>query len=79
MAYLSHVISANGVTIDKTKVEAVEAWSHPQMVKAPCGFLGLMEYCRKFIKGYGTIAAPLMMMLKCKAFSWMSERQIGLQ
>ena len=32
--------------------------------------MGLARYYRKLIRGYGSIAAPLMSMLKNNAFSW---------
>jgi hypothetical protein len=59
MAYLGHVISAQGVAMDAEKVVAVWAWPSLRTVHALCGFLSLMVYYRKFTCSYGDIAAPL--------------------
>jgi hypothetical protein len=70
VAYLGHVISAQGVSMDSDKVATVEAWSRPWSIRALRGFLGLTGYYRKFIAGYGTISAPLTALLKREALCW---------
>ena len=61
--------------MDPAKVEAVEAWPRPTTARALRGFLGLTGYYRKFITGYGGVAAPLTTLLKREAFSWTSAAE----
>jgi hypothetical protein len=64
MAYLGHVISAEGAAMDKFKVQAVMDWSVPKSAKAVCDFLGLAGYYRRFIRNFSAMAAPLTALLK---------------
>ena len=69
--YLGHVLLKNGVSVDQTKVTAVEEFPRPTNLKTVRGFLGLSGYYRRFIKDYSKIANPIHQLLKKdKKFVW---------
>jgi hypothetical protein len=70
VAYLGHVISAAGVAMDEDKVTAITSWPQPASARALRGFLGLAGYYRRFIKNFGTLAAPLTQLLRKEGFQW---------
>ena len=59
VTFLGHVISAEGVSVDPQKIEAVVSWKPPKNVLEVRSFLSLAGYYRKFIEGFSRIAAPL--------------------
>lgn len=70
--YLGHVISKQGVEMDQAKIEAITRLPIPKIIKELRGFLGLIGYYKRFIKGHGILSKLLTKLLKKNKFSWNS-------
>ncbi|GKC02833.1 putative mitochondrial protein [Tanacetum coccineum] len=77
--YLGHVISAQGVATDPTKIQAIREWLVPTNVKQLRGILGLSRYYRRFIKHYAIITKPLTTLLKKNSLQWSEEAQVAFE
>ena len=57
--YLGHIVSAQGVATDDSKVEAVKNWPEPNCVTELRAFLGTVGYYRQYIPSYAEVSKPL--------------------
>jgi len=74
--YLGHLISKNGIAVDKRKTEAIQTWPTPSNISEIRSFLGLASYYRKFVPNFSTIATPLTQLLhKDRKFCWTQNEE----
>ncbi|XP_025801385.1 uncharacterized protein LOC112880861 [Panicum hallii] len=80
VAFLGHVLTADGVAVDPEKIEAVSEWQQPKSVTDIRSFLGLAGYYRRFIENFSKIAKPMTELLKSNVpFVWSPKCEASFQ
>ena len=78
--YLGHIVTAQGVEPDPSKIEAIVKFPQCRSEKDVKSFLGLVGYYRKFIPQFSKIAKPLNDLLKKEiSWTWQSEQMTAFQ
>ncbi|CAN6700765.1 unnamed protein product [Malus baccata var. baccata] len=71
---LGHIISENGIEVDKSKIDLVRHLPSPTSVREVRSFLGHAGFYRRFIKDFSKIAQPLCRLLQKEvAFEFTKE------
>ena len=80
MAFLGHVVSVGGISVDPEKIQAIIDWKAPTSVTEIRSFLGLTGYYHKFVEGFSSIAKPMTQLLKKdKKFDWTQKCEDSFQ
>ena len=81
VAYLGHRISADGISTDPGKVEAIKNWRQPTTATQVRSFLGLAQYYRRFVKDFSSVASPLYDCIHhgVQKISWGSAQEAAFQ
>ena len=64
VSFLGYRISTSGVEMESDRISAMCNWPTPTTVKEVQRFLGFANYYRRFIWGFGQVAAPITSLLK---------------
>jgi hypothetical protein len=71
VAFLGHIISKEGISVDPSKIQDVLGWNAPTSVGDIQSFLGLAGYYQRFIEGFSKISKPMTELLENdKKFEW---------
>ena len=80
VAFLGHVVSKDGVSVDPKKINAVTEWQRPTSVTEIRSFLGLAGYYRRFVEGFSKLAAPMTRLTqKNIKFEWSEKCERSFQ
>jgi len=72
--FLGHLVSAEGVSTDSSKVKAVRDWPVPEDLHEVRSFLGLTSYYGRFVLTFAEIAAPLhALTMNNRKFEWTTQ------
>ena len=78
--FLGHQVSAKGIATSPHKIEAVQQWPTPRNLRELRGFLGFVNYYRKFVPHFSERSAPLTQLLrKNEPWNWSRNRQGAFQ
>ena len=74
------VFSSSGISPDPKKVSAIKDIAQPRNVSEVKSFLGMMNYCARFVKDYATLSEPLRRLTKEKTeWVWGIEQNTAFQ
>jgi hypothetical protein len=57
--YLGHIISNQGITVDRERIRAIEGWPKTRNVSEVRSFMGFVGYYRRVIEGFSMIGHPI--------------------
>nr|GFB87531.1 putative reverse transcriptase domain-containing protein [Tanacetum cinerariifolium] len=78
--FLGHVIDSKGIHMDPAKIESIKDWVSPKTLTEIRQFLGLANYCRRFIEGFSKIAKSMTKLTqKNVKFNWGEKEEAAFQ
>ena len=78
LEFMGHLLSARGIGPSQTKVEAVTEARQPESAAGVRSFLGLVNFCARFILDLKTVSEPLRRLIRKDVhFSWGKEQEVA--
>ena len=77
--YLGHVLSDMGITVESSKIDAIDQWPIPKCKTDVQSFLGMVNFYRRFIKNCAHIARPLTQLTGNVDFVWSETTQSSFE
>lgn len=72
--FLGYIITAEGISMDPTKVTTILDWAPPKKLKEVQSFLGFTNFYRRFITNYSSTVIPLTNLTKKDTpFQWTKD------
>ncbi|CCO36090.1 Retrotransposable element Tf2 155 kDa protein type 2 [Rhizoctonia solani AG-1 IB] len=78
--YLGIIVSDQGFSLDKLKIQAVQEWPVPATVKQIQSFLGFANFLRRFVANFSHMARPLHNLVKKETpWNWTEREQAAFK
>jgi hypothetical protein len=74
LEFYGFVFSKNGISADPAKVEAIKSAENPRNASEMRSYLGMVNYCSRFIPDFATVCKPLRNLTR-KNQSWIWTKQ----
>ena len=80
LTFYGHVFSEKEVSACPRKIAAIQAMTTPSNVSELRSYLGMVNYCGRFIKDLATVTAPLRQLTKKNVtFEWKPCHQVAFE